>query len=91
MATVAYGIKTLGKLGAVQHQGTSYWVDYRGYRISFLTNGEDKPENSLTCEHVQRVGEVSDPQSDYYPGSFYANLSQAIASVMRRVTEEVSA
>ena len=84
MATIAYGIKKLGEIGTVQHEGGRYWVDYKGYRISFLANGEDKPDNSLTCEHTVRIGQEADPQSDYYPGSYWDSLTQAIRIVQQK-------
>mgnify|MGYP001565294956 CR=1 FL=1 len=91
MAPIGYGIKFLSKYGKVEYtQGRGYWINYKGYCVSFLPNGENKPENSLVCEHVQRIGESGDVQSDYFPGSFYDSLSKAIKAVERNAAYELT-
>ena len=42
--------------------------------ISFWTNSD----GSISTPHVKRQGEESDPHTDYFPGSFFDNLTQAL-------------
>lgn len=83
MATVAYGKKQLQKLGTVHQQGGKYWVEYHGYCVSFLANGENRPDQSMICEHTVRIGQEADSQTDYFPGSYWPNLTQAIRYASR--------
>ena len=86
MPTIAYGGKKRGQYGTVQHGNHGqYWVDYKGYRVSFIPNGSDTHENSFVCVHTQRIGEQADPQSDYYPGSYWDSLTQAFRIVENKV------
>ena len=82
--TVKNAIKKLSKLGEVHVNGVNeHYVFYKGHVISFFPNGSAAPENNITCEHVKRVGEKDDPNSDYLAGSFFDNLTQAISYVER--------
>ena len=76
---VSNGIKKLSKYGQVQHDKTGkYWIVKGRYEVSFRANGEDRPDQDIVCEHTQRVNEVEDSQSDYFPGSYWPNLTQAL-------------
>lgn len=82
--TIKNAIKKLSKYGKVQVNSVNeHWIEYKGYIISFFPNGSCDPNNSITCEHTKRIGEKSDPNSDYFPGSFWPNLTQAINHVER--------
>jgi hypothetical protein len=81
--TVANAIKKLAKLGPVGHTGNQYWIKLNGMIVSFRTNGEDRPDNSITCEHTQRVGDEDDMQSDYFAGSYWPTLTAAIKYAQR--------
>lgn len=69
-----YAIKTLtNACDRIQNASGTYW-GYIGRRtISFIANGD-----RATCFHTQETKEKSDPSSDYYPGSYWPNLKQAI-------------
>ena len=42
--------------------------------ISFWTNSD----GTISSPHVKRIGEESDPHTDYFPGCFFDNLTQAL-------------
>ena len=42
--------------------------------LSFWTN----TDGSISTPHVQRDGDESDPYTDYFPGCFFDNLTQAL-------------
>ena len=94
-------INKLGKYGKVQKDETGlYWIAYKGYIVSFRANGDyDDPNPSIVCEHTQRYEEKADSQTDYFPGSYWDSLTQAIkivdkrfeSSLMRLQQEEVKA
>ena len=42
--------------------------------LSFWTNSD----GSISAPHIQRDGDESDPYTDYFPGSFFDNLTQAL-------------
>jgi len=46
-----------------------------GKILSFIENGE---YDSINCIHVKGVNEEDDVYTDYFPGSFFSNISQAI-------------
>ena len=45
--------------------------------LSFWTNRD----GSISSPHVKRAGEESDPHTDYFPGCFYDNITQALNSI----------
>ena len=45
--------------------------------ISFWTNSD----GSISSPHVKRQGDESDPHTDYFPGCFYDNITQALNSI----------
>jgi hypothetical protein len=68
-------IKKLSKHGIVEHNNNGqYWAKINGHIVSFIKNGED----STTCYHTKRIGEYDDPQTDYFAGEYWNNLTQAI-------------
>ena len=42
--------------------------------MSFWTNSD----GSISAPHVKRAGDESDPHTDYFPGCFYDNITQAL-------------
>jgi len=77
-------IKKLSAYGKIQKDETGlYFIHYKGYIVSFRTNGSQDPENDIVCEHTQRYDEKADSMTDYFPGSYWDNLSQAINYVER--------
>ena len=42
--------------------------------LSFWTNSD----GSISSPHVKRASEESDPHTDYFPGSFFDNITQAL-------------
>ena len=55
------------------------WVQFEGSMqlLSFWTNSD----GSISAPHVKRAGDESDPHTDYFPGSFYDNITQALNSI----------
>jgi len=45
--------------------------------ISFWTNSD----GTISSPHVKRQGDKSDPHTDYFPGCFYDNITQALNSI----------
>lgn len=82
--TIANAIKKLSKYGKVNRgRNGQYWAIIGNYKVSFTANGEDIPTNSITCEHTCRVGLEPDYNTDYFPGTFWDNLTQAINAAIR--------
>ena len=59
-----------------------FYVDYLGYSISFFRNGRES--ENITCIYTIRDGMKDDSMTDYFPGTFHDNLSQAFAFVDRQ-------
>ena len=84
-------VNAIKKLEAAVLPGTFEKVgqEYRGvipgtlggrrYIVSFSVNGREEPGASACCFQTCPEGLESDPMTDYFPGSFWRNLSQAIA------------
>ena len=55
------------------------WVQFEGSMqlLSFWTNSD----GSISAPHVKRAGDESDPHTDYFPGCFYDNITQALNSI----------
>lgn len=75
-------IKKLSKLTKVEKgDNNQYYAILNGTVISFYKNGGGSDQ--AICFHTKRVGEQSDSMTDYFPGSFHNNLTQAINSATR--------
>lgn len=83
--TVEYAKKKLASLGELHQSGQEFWVEYGPYTVSFLRNGIGE---TATCFHTKRSSEQSDLLSDYFPGSFWPNLTRAIRFV-KKYTQKV--
>ena len=55
------------------------WIQFEGSMqlLSFWTNSD----GSISAPHVKRAGDESDPHTDYFPGCFYDNITQALNSI----------
>ena len=51
--------------------------DHVGKVIEFHRNGGD----AIVCIRSRRIGDVDDPQSDYFAGAWHKNMTQAIKAV----------
>lgn len=78
--TTANAIKILSKYTKVQkEEGTNLYravkADAQGdyYEIRFHDQGGE-----AICLHTQRTSEIADSQSDYFPGSFWDTMAQAL-------------
>ena len=71
--------KRLGVKGCVNisnHGVGKAWVQHENHVLSFWTkNGED---DHCHLWHVRHVSDHSDVQTDYFAGSHYSNLTQAL-------------
>jgi len=77
--TIANAVKKLARFGHVEHDDRGqYRARFGDHVVSFCANGKDAPEAHAICFHVQRAGEIADSQSDYFPGSYFPNLTRAI-------------
>ena len=73
--TLENAIKMLSQHGVVCHnENGEYWAQIKNHIVSFYKNGE----TSTTCYHTKRIDEQDDPQTDYFCGSYWPNLTQAI-------------
>jgi hypothetical protein len=84
--TIANGIKKLERAGwTVVKRERLYVASKAGcsHVIDFHPNGEDKPENSLTCLRVRRLTDLDDMQSDYCAGAFVDSMAQALRLAVR--------
>ena len=52
------------------------WIQFEGSNqlLSFWTNRD----GSISAPHVKRAGDESDPHTDYFPGCFFDNITQAL-------------
>jgi len=73
-------IKKLGTVGKVNHdaQINSYWAVVGEKVISFYVQND-----RAMGFHTKRVGAEADPCTDYYPGMYWPNLTQAIRAAQR--------
>jgi hypothetical protein len=60
-----------------------YQVTYKGYKISFCANGRASDDNDAVCYSTTKVGLEVDTQSDYFPMSYFDNLTQCFKHVDR--------
>jgi len=72
--------KRLGVKGCVNisnHGVGKAWVQHENHVLSFWTKNGD--EDHCHLWHVRHVSDHSDVQSDYFAGSHYSNLTQALS------------
>jgi hypothetical protein len=80
--TIKNAIKKLEKFGKVTEQAGEWRAVRAGYEVSFLRNGRG---DEATCYRTRRVTDHDDSQSDYFAGSFWPNITQAIAHAGRMI------
>jgi|GEM_PF-3158506 len=75
MAKTSYAIKRLAKYGEVEHlEGSGlYTCTFNEVVIQFYDQ-----DGEAICIRAHRVDERDDPYTDYFAGSYYDNISQAI-------------
>jgi len=81
--TIAKAEKLSGS--QVLSNGCEYWVNYKGYTISFMSNGRIEDNKDAVCFYVTKEARTNDDvNSDYFPGTFWDNLTQCFKSVDRK-------
>lgn len=88
--TKANAIKMLSKYGQVQKTECGrYWVYVGRYEVSFRLSGPSS--DTITCESTRPIGELDDIQSDYFAGSYWKNLTQAVRYAERPLLQGIKA
>jgi hypothetical protein len=64
----------------VQKLDQLYFAAYGARTISFYQNGRGE---DITCIKTNNVNDPEDSMSDYFPGNYHDNISQAIRFVSR--------
>lgn len=85
MATLTNTIKKAEKISgqAMQRAGAFYFVMYKGYSVQFSQNGRYDEADGFYTTNKTRTED--DHNSDYWPGTFHDNLTQAFRFVDRMV------
>lgn len=88
--TYTHALNKLRKFGHVNRTpGTGiHWASNGRYIVSFIVNGEDRPDQDTTCFHVKGVNERDELQSDYFCGSYWDTLTKAIRYAEKWTHEE---
>ena len=74
--------KTLGvKVNQPSGGHGKYCVSYGEHTLSWYSNGAGGLDSDASGYHVRRTDDHSDPQTDYFAGSYMKNASQMIHSV----------
>ena len=64
--------------------GQIFYFPYKGYTISFCANGRAEDDNDAISFYTSnKIRTEDDRNSDYFPGTFHDNLSQAIKFIER--------
>ncbi len=68
----------------IQFNGCQFWVNYKGHIVSFHANGRIEPGCESTCFYTSnRARTYEDHMTDYFPGTFHDNITQAFKFVDR--------
>jgi hypothetical protein len=62
-------------------------VYYKGYRIQFFCNGQLTPEANATCYSTCRQDLHMDTSTDYFPQTFWDNITQCVKHIDRMVPD----
>ena len=86
--TIQNAIKKIQSLSGMKVQKNEvnlYWVNYKGYTISFHVNGrlDENGNGEATNYYVKREDLTDDYQADYFAGSFWDNLTRCFKYVNR--------
>lgn len=81
--TIAKAEKITGQKPVVSNQ--TFHFSYNGYSISFCANGRVEEDNDAICFYTTKTARTEDDMnSDYWPGTFHGNLTQAFKFIARR-------
>lgn len=70
---------------AVRSAGQSFFVKHGDYTLSFCANGRVEEDNDAICFYTaKKARSEDDMNSDYWPGIFHDNLTQAFKFINRR-------
>ena len=78
---VVSAIKKLAKFGKVEKCGGQYSAIINSNEVSFRVNGREDEDSSICVIYVRPVHMEDDVMTDYFAGTFYRNLTQALKSV----------
>ena len=88
MATIAKTIKKAEKLTGqkvIVNCNNMHFVTHNGYTISWYPNGRMSPDAEAMCFYTSNKARTEDDMnSDYWPGTFHDNLTQAFKFIARR-------
>jgi hypothetical protein len=68
----------------IQKSGHLFFVDYKGYTVSFFPNGRLEDGVEATNFYTKRIDLKDDFNSDYFAGTFHDNISQAFRFIDRK-------
>jgi hypothetical protein len=81
--TITKAEKITGQKGSTN--GQIFYFPYKGYTISFCANGRAEDDKDAIAFYTSNKSRTEDDRnSDYFPGTFHDNLSQAIKFIDRR-------
>lgn len=68
----------------IQKSDNLFFVNYKGYSVSFYANGKEEDNYGATCFYTKRHGLEDEPQSDYFAGTFHDNITQCFRFIDMR-------
>jgi hypothetical protein len=68
----------------IQKSGLLFFVEYKGYALSFFANGRIEDGVEATNFYTKRIGLQDDYNSDYFAGTFHDNILQAFRFIDRK-------
>jgi hypothetical protein len=81
--TIAKAEKITGQKPRVSNQ--TYYFTFNGYSISFMANGRSEDDRDAICFYTTKQARTEDDMnSDYWPGTFHDNLTQAFKFISKR-------
>ena len=84
--TLTNAIKTVEKRTGKKVQvdlNNRHFVIVNNNKLGFYPNGRITPNARITSIKVNRVGDENDYSSDYFSGSYYDNITQALKSLLQ--------
>ena len=79
--TLTNAIKKVEKATGCKMQieyGQTYSVSFNGQKLRFSKNGRSE---YITCIHTARIGQEACTLTDYFPGVYHNNITQALKSI----------
>lgn len=81
-ATIKKATKLTGN--PVTSTGQTFYTQFNGYTLSFCANGRIEDDNDAICFYTTKKPRTEDDMnSDYFPGTFHDNLTQAFKFINR--------